>query len=198
MAFSKIDRVVVFFLALMPALYYLIGYLINPRMLGVDPIESLIHISGTWALVFLLITLSCSPFRRLGLKRLIRYRRMLGLYSFFYASVHMLVYVAGWISWDINLLLDDLIRRPFIYLGALCWLVLSLLAMTSANVIIKKLKKNWVRLHRLVYLAVILSWVHLWMQSRASYFDALVYGGIITVLLSERLYRAVHRRLAMT
>jgi sulfoxide reductase heme-binding subunit YedZ len=181
----------VFLVGLSPSLWLLGAWVFSPRSLGIDPVESVLQESGEWALRFLLITLACSPLKRAGFKQVIRFRRMLGLFAYFYASIHLMTYVVGWIELDWSLLLEDLLERPFIYVGMITWLFLGVLAITSPKAMVKKLKKNWVVLHRGVYAAVILAWVHLWMQSRASASEAVLYGAFILMLLGERLYRRV-------
>ncbi|MBU2863852.1 sulfoxide reductase heme-binding subunit YedZ [Reinekea forsetii] len=176
------------------ALPFLIGtylYLFDPRQLGIDPIEVLLENAGEWALRFLLITLCVSPLKRIGVRFFSPYRRMLGLYAFFYATLHLLTYTIGWISLDLTTFVEDITKRPFIYLGMLSWLVLLVLAITSPKAMVKKLKKNWVKVHMLIYPVILLVWVHLWLQSRASALEAVVYGAIILLLLGERVFRKV-------
>jgi sulfoxide reductase heme-binding subunit YedZ len=179
------------------ALPFLIGFylfIFNPRQLGIDPIEVLLEEAGSWALRFLLITLSCSPLRRLGIRFLNPFRRMLGLYAFFYASLHLLVYLFGWISLDLNTFLEDITKRPFIYLGGLSWMALLVLAITSPKFMVRKLRKNWIKIHLSIYVIILLVWIHLWLQSRASAFDAVVYGLFIGLLLGERLFRKLQKQ----
>jgi sulfoxide reductase heme-binding subunit YedZ len=181
----------IFTLSALPFLVGVYLYSFNPRKLGIDPIEVLLESAGEWALRFLLITLACSPLRRLGIRILNPYRRMLGLYAFFYASLHLTIYLFGWISLDLATFIDDLLKRPFIYLGMLSWLLLLVLAITSPKFMVKKLKKNWVKVHMATYAVILLVWIHLWLQSRASAFDAILYGACILLLLGERVYRRV-------
>lgn len=180
----------VFLAAALPSVVLISLYMFNPRALGIDSTEVLLQESGEWALRFLLITLACSPLKRLGFKAVLKYRRMLGLFSFYYASIHMSTYLFGWIEFDLAQFGEDLIKRPFIYLGMLTWLILFVLAVTSPKWAVKKLRRHWLTLHKGIYLAIVLAWVHLWMQSRASAAEAVVYLAIVTLLLGERIYRS--------
>ena len=173
--------------ALLPALYYWSAFYWDPRRLGIDALEVVLGEMGRWALWLLLVTLSCSTLkRRAGLKQAIRYRRMLGLFAFFYATLHLLTYVVGWIELDGAQFVDDLLRRPFIYLGMIAWLCLLTLAVTSPKVMVRKLKRNWARLHKLVYLVLFLVLIHFWMQVRVSSFEAWIYTVIALLLMADR------------
>lgn len=176
-----------------PAVFFAGLYFFNPRALGVDPVEVLLQDSGEWAMRLLLVTLACSPLRRIGWKGAVRYRRMLGLFSFFYASIHLSIYIAGWIEWEWAIFVEDLAKRPFIYLGMIAWFTLFLLALTSPKAMVKLLRKRWVILHRLVYVSIALVWVHFWMQSRSSAGEALIYGLIALLLLCERVFRKIQK-----
>lgn len=186
----------IFIAAALPSLCLLGAYFFKPRALGIDPLEIVLQRSGEWALRFLLLSLLCSPIRRLGWKGWARFRRMLGLYSFYYASLHLLFYVIGWTELDWPQLLQDVTQRPFIYLGFIAWLLLGVLAATSPKAIVKRIKKHWMTVHRLVFVVVLLAWIHLWMQLRASAAEAVFYGLVILVLMGERLWRR-GRRLAV-
>lgn len=177
----------IFLAALAPALYYWSLFVLDPRSLGVDSLEVVLEEMGKWALWMLLITLSCSPLNRHTAFKAVRYRRMLGLFCFFYASTHLATYLLGWIELDWAVFLEDLGKRPFIYLGMLAWLGLLALAVTSPKAMVRRLKKNWKRLHRLVYLVIALALIHFWLQSRVSSLEAWLYTLIAGLLLSERL-----------
>ncbi len=182
---------VVFILSTAPSVVLVGAYFGNPFFLGVDPAEAMLQETGEWALRFLLLTLLCSPLKRLGFKKILRYRRMLGLFAFYYASLHLLTYLLAWIQLDWVVFIEDLTKRPFIYLGMCSWLILLLLAITSPKRVVKLIKKAWSPIHKFVYLAIILVWVHLWMQSRASASEAVFYGSIVALVLIERLYRKI-------
>ncbi|MEJ2041819.1 MAG: sulfoxide reductase heme-binding subunit YedZ [Reinekea sp.] len=179
----------VFLIAATPFVMFNLIYVISPRTLGIDPIDILLQESGEWTLRFLLATLACSPLKRLGLKQASRFRRMIGLYTFFYGTWHLLLYVVGWLQLDWVTFAEDLVKRPFIYIGMLTWGLLLVLAVTSPKWMVKRLRKNWVLLHRLIYVSVTGAWVHLWMQSRASSSEALMYLAIGGLLLLERILR---------
>jgi sulfoxide reductase heme-binding subunit YedZ len=179
----------VFITASLPSLIALASYIFDPRSLGVDPIEVLLNESGEWALRFLLLSVACSPVKRLGWKGAVRFRRMIGLFAFYYASWHLIIYVFGWVELDVPTLIEDVTERPFIYIGVITWVVLAVLAATSPKFMVKKLKKKWTLIHKGVFFAVVASLVHLWMQSRASALEAVIYIAIAVLLLGERLYR---------
>jgi len=178
---------VLFLLALSPALYYWTLFTVDPRSLGVDALEVVLEGMGKWALWMLLITLSCSPLSRHTAFKAVRYRRMLGLYCFFYASCHLATYLFGWIELDWRVFVEDLGKRPFIYLGMLAWVGLLVLAATSPKAMVRRLKKNWKRLHRVIYLLIVLALIHFWLQSRVSSFEAWLYTLLAVVLLGGRL-----------
>ncbi|PTY38590.1 hypothetical protein BGP77_10405 [Saccharospirillum sp. MSK14-1] len=178
---------VLFLLALAPALYYWSLFLFNPRSLGVDALEVVLEEMGKWALWLLLITLCCSPLSRHTAFKAVRYRRMLGLFVFFYASCHLATYLLGWIELDWRVFVEDLGKRPFIYLGMLAWVGLLLLAVTSPKAMVRRLKKNWKRLHRIIYGLIVLALIHFWLQSRVSSFEPWLYTLLAVVLLGERL-----------
>lgn len=179
----------VFLISATPFLVVNLIYLISPRTLGIDPVDTLLQESGEWTLRFLLATLACSPLKRLGLKQAARFRRMIGLYAFFYGTWHLLIYVVGWLQFDWATFAEDLVKRPFIYIGMFTWVVLLMLAITSPKWVVRKLRAKWVLLHKLVYVSLIGSWIHLWMQSRASSSEAVIYLIIGSALLLERFFR---------
>lgn len=142
-------------------------------LLGPDPTATLSHGTGFAALRILIISLAITPVRRLSrhLAWLIRFRRMLGLYAFFYACVHLLVYLKLYANLDWPTLVDDLSRRRYIIAGFSAWLSLLPLALTSTKWSIRKLGKRWQMLHRLVYVAAILGVVHYWWIVKAGVLD---------------------------
>ena len=177
----------VFAVCLLPLLFLVYGAINNT--LGVNPVEAMTRKTGDWAYYLLLITLSVTPLRKLlNLGWLIHYRRMLGLYVFFYASLHLLTYI--WFDQYFNVadILRDIIKRPFITIGMICWLLLLPLALTSNQAMIKRLKKNWARLHKLVYPIAILGLVHHVMMIKADYQQPLILGAVLLLLLGSRWY----------
>ena len=163
--------------------------------LGPNPIEAITHGTGDWTLRFLLLTLALTPLRVLtGWNALARFRRMLGLFAFFYGCLHLLTYV--WLdkffSWtDIA---HDIPRRPFITAGFTAFVVLVPLAATSTAGMIRRLGgRNWKRLHRLIYLSAIAAVVHYWWLVKADVSRPLRYAVVLALLLAVRLFVAFRR-----
>jgi len=161
------------------------GYAEN---LGANPIEVITRTTGTWTLVFLLITLSITPLRKFsGWHWLIRLRRMFGLFAFFYACLHFTTYI--WLDqfFDLGDIARDIPKRPFITLGFLSFVLLVPLALTSSSAMIRRLGKGWQQLHRLVYVIAIGGVIHFYWQVKADTTQPLIYGAILTLLLASRL-----------
>lgn len=185
----------VFALCLLPLAWLVYGAASNA--LGANPAERLIRATGDWTLRFLCIALAVTPLR-LWTKQpaLARLRRMLGLYAFFYATVHFLCY--AWLdqAWDVNDIVRDIAKRPFILVGSSALLLMAPLAATSFNRAIKALgAKRWQSLHRTVYAVVLLGLVHFfWMRSAKNNFaEVAVYAVVIGGLLGWRLWRRWRR-----
>ncbi|MDC7708061.1 sulfite oxidase heme-binding subunit YedZ [Vogesella indigofera] len=164
---------------------------------AVNPIEDLTRGLGTWTLRFLLLTLCVSPLRALGAPGwLLRLRRMLGLYAFFYVCLHLLTYL--WLDqfFDWAAIVRDIVKRPFITVGMLAFLLLLPLAITSTDGWIRRLKRNWGKLHRLVYVIAPLGVLHyLWLVKRDLQ-SPLIYAAILAVLLLWRVWRYLRPTLA--
>lgn len=156
--------------------------------LGANPIEFITRSTGTWTLVSLLLTLTVTPLRRLtGRNELIRYRRMFGLFAFFYACLHFTTYI--WLDqfFDLGGILRDIYKRPFITVGFTAFLLLLPLAVTSTNAMMRRLGRRWQPLHRLVYLIALLGVLHyLWLVKK-DLTPPLIYAGLLLILLSLRL-----------
>jgi len=156
---------------------------------AVNPVETLTRDSGSWALNLLLAGLAITPLRRLGAPGwLLRLRRMLGLYAFFYASVHLLIYL--WLEqlFDWAAIGHDIIKRPFITVGMAAFALLLPLAITSTDGWLRRLKRRWGQLHRLVYPLAILAVIHyLWLVKR-DLTEPLLYAAVLAVLLGLRLW----------
>ena len=184
-----------FALCLLPLMWLL--YLVAQDQLGANPQEALIRATGDWALRFLVIVLTVTPLRELsGLSVLARYRRMLGLFMYFYALLHFLSYSGFDMGFDVADIVIDIAKRPFILVGSLALLLLTPLAATSFNAAIRALgAKRWQRLHRLVYAVAGLAILHFfWMRAGKNDFaEVLVYAGILTLLLGWRLRRLRQR-----
>jgi len=162
--------------------------------LGADPIATITHRTGDWALRFLLITLSVTPLRRLsGWNVLARFRRMLGLYAFFYASLHFSTYVILDLGGYWAQILDDLVKRPYITVGFLAWLGLLPLAITSTKGMVRRLGRRWIALHRLIYGIAVLGVLHYFWLVKSDLREPLMYGGILAALLILRLPPVVRR-----
>lgn len=156
--------------------------------LGANPIEFITRATGTWTLIGVLTTLTVTPLRKLsGWNWLIRLRRMLGLFAFFYACLHFITYI--WLDqfFDLQAIVEDVIKRPFITVGFLAFILLIPLAATSTNAMMKRLGgKNWNRLHRLVYLIGMLGVVHYWWLVKKDVTEPLIYALVLAALLAIR------------
>jgi sulfoxide reductase heme-binding subunit YedZ len=155
--------------------------------LGSNPIEEITHRTGWWALLLLTITLAITPLRRLlGKPAWVRYRRLLGLFAFFYATLHFLTYLVldqffGW-----SYIIEDIAERPFITVGFAAWLILLVLAVTSTTGWIRRLRKNWQRLHRLIYAAALAGGVHFLWKVKADTREPVIFLAVIVALLFLR------------
>jgi methionine sulfoxide reductase heme-binding subunit len=162
--------------------------------LGPDPTAHLTFTTGYTTLMLLTIGLAITPVRRLipQLNWLIRFRRLIGLFAFFYATVHLLTYVGLYAGFDINTILADIAKRRFITVGMAAWLLLLPLAITSTNWAIRKLGgKRWNALHKLVYIAAICGVIHYWWQVKTGVLKPLPFTIVITLLLLARVAYAV-------
>ena len=189
----KFLKPAVFLLALVPFALLLIRALQNN--LGPDPDQELSIETGEWTLRFLLITLALTPLRDFtGRSEFVRQRRMLGLFALFYATVHLL----GWMTFILGFrwfaIVEELIERPYITVGFPSYLILFALGITSPKAMVRKLGKNWKRLHRLVYLARVLGVVHLLWILRTDIGEAVLYGSIVFVLLGYRIARKLNTK----
>lgn len=156
--------------------------------LGANPIETLTHETGQWGLRLLVLGLAITPLRRVtGWNDLIRYRRMVGLFSFFYVSLHLSTYMFLDQFFDWQAIWEDVYQRPYITVGFSAFLLLLPLAVTSTNGWIRRLGRNWTRLHRLVYPAAILAVTHFIWLVKADLREPAVYAGLLGLLLGFRL-----------
>lgn len=155
---------------------------------AVNPVEFVLRSCGIWALTGLLLTLTITPLRQItGWNSLIRYRRMLGLFVFFYAILHVTIWFVLDRESSWSAVLKDVVRRPFITVGFTAFLILLALAITSTNGWMRRLKRNWVRLHRLVYLAAPLAVLHYWWLVKRDIRQPALYAVLLTMLLVWRL-----------
>lgn len=171
--------------SILPLVALAVGFYLDE--LGADPIEKITHETGEWALRLLLLTLTITPLRKLsGWNWLAPHRRTLGLACFTYACVHFATYLVFDLGFDFAFLGEDIAERPYITVGFATFLSLFVLAATSNKRAIRKLKKRWVTLHRLIYLAGIGAVVHFLWLVKADLREPLIYAGILAVLLATR------------
>lgn len=204
-----VTRFVVFAAGLGPA-----GWLVWAILTGnlsANPLSDITLETGSWTLRFLCITLAITPLRQItGWHWLVRFRRMMGLYAFFYGTLHFLIYVVadrfaaldfpdGIVAWSTAARLarsvaEDIYKRPFITIGFLAWLVMVPLAITSTQGWIRRLGKRWTRLHRLVYVSAVAGVVHFWWLVKADVSRPTIYGIVVAALLAFRVWRARAKR----
>ena len=165
---------------------------------GVNPVEVFIRTFGVLTLLFVLITLCVTPLRKLlGWGFLIKYRRMLGLFAFFYGCLHLLTYIAFDRSWGFSSVVADVVKRPFIAVGMASFVLLIPLALTSTNKMMRRLgAKRWLALHKLVYAVAIGGVVHFWMIVKADVTWPLTFAVVAALLLGYRLLVWWRKRLA--
>lgn len=213
-------KVVVHALCLLPALVLLRMYFNGSLALEADPVNTITHFTGNWALWLLLCDLAITPVRRVhaALSWLVRFRRMVGLYAFFYATLHLLTYVLLFSGYNVPAafeglrmghllepwtqfkliwptILDDLKKRKFIQVGLAAWVILLMLAATSPQRVLRAMGgKNWQRLHRLIYVAGALACVHYWWLVKTGVRTPWKVTAVLTVLLLMRLGYAVRKR----
>ncbi|BBO99350.1 sulfite oxidase heme-binding subunit YedZ [Sulfuriferula nivalis] len=183
-------KIATFLLALYPLIRLLVFAATDN--LGANPIEFITRSTGTWTLVGLMLTLTITPLRKMtGWNSLLRVRRMLGLFSFFYASLHFITYI--WLDqfFDLGAIIHDVYKRPFITVGFSAFILLIPLALTSSNAMIRRLgAKRWQQLHKLVYLIAILGVLHYVWLVKKDLTQPLIYAGVLTLLLGWRLWHA--------
>jgi len=157
--------------------------------LGANPIETITRFTGSWALIMLLASLSVTPLRRItGRNELIKFRRMLGLFAFFYAALHFATYMVLDLFFDFSAILKDVLKRPYITVGFTALLLMIPLAITSTAAMIRRLGKRWQQLHYLIYAIAILGVVHFYWLVKADISRPVQYGLVLAVLLGYRLF----------
>ena len=182
-------KAVVFALALAPLARLATGAFLFPEWLGANPAEYITRATGDWTLRFVLITLAVTPLRKItGWGWLLRLRRMLGLYAFFYAMVHLSSYVSFDHVFEAGEIIKDIIKRPFITVGFATLLLMLPLAVTSTNAMVRRLgARRWIALHRLIYIIGPLGVLHFWWMVKKDLTEPVIYALVLALLLGYRL-----------
>ena len=184
----RLFKPVIFLLASIPFIWLLSKIFQNN--LGPDPAQALSIETGEWTLRFLLLTLSITPLRQIfRMAEIARLRRMIGLFTFFYASIHFLSWMAFILGFRWLAIAEELVERPYITVGFLAYVILFLLGITSTKSMVRKLGKNWKRLHKFIYVASILAILHLLWILRTDITEAVIYGVVLATLLGYRVFR---------
>ncbi len=189
----KAAKIVVFLAALIPLGH--LAWKAYRDMLGANPIEVITHSTGDWTLIFLLLTLSITPLRRLSNQLwLIRFRRMLGLFAFFYGCLHFTTYI--WLDkfFDVHEMLADVAKRKFITVGFTGFILMIPLALTSTQAMIRRLGKRWTKLHRLIYISALAGVIHYWWLVKADVRKPAYYAVVLAVLLGYRFIEAQRKK----
>ena len=176
----------IFILSLIP--FLIIVYKINFNQLGPEPVKEITHHTGEWTLIFICLTLSMSPLKRFtSLAVWVKFRRMLGLFVFFYATIHLLTYIGLDYRFDWQPIVNDVLKKKFIFIGFSAWLLLIPLVATSSQKMIILLKHNWKKLHKIFYIIAIFGALHYIWLSKTIFFKPLIYTVIISILLLARI-----------
>ncbi len=193
--YRYIYKPLVFIASLVPFLWLLVrGFGLFDQSLGADPVKETLHVLGKTGLNLLMITLLVTPVRQLtGFTHVLRIRRMLGLFAFFYILLHFLLYIS-YQGFDLGEIIKDVDKRPYITIGFLGLLMLIPLAITSTNKMMRRLGRRWQSLHRLVYVIAILGVWHFYWQVKKDVREPLIYVGIVAVLLGYRAVRAWQKK----
>ena len=182
----KYFKVIVFIFCLWPLASISLNIYLD--QLGPEPIKKIMHHFGEWTLIFICLTLAMSPLKRFThFSFWTKFRRMLGLYVFFYATLHLLVYVGLDYRFEWDPILNDVLKKKYIFIGFSAWLLLIPLAATSSQKMIKLLKHNWKKIHKLIYVIAVFGSLHYIWLSKTIFFKPLIYSLIILVLLALRI-----------
>jgi sulfoxide reductase heme-binding subunit YedZ len=185
-------RITLFLLALVP-FFYLTQAIVRLQLgewdiLGPEPGKAIVWFTGTWAFNFLLIVLAVTPVKDLlKQKWILVHRRMIGLFAFFYTTLHLLSYFAFLLEWQWQELGTEIVDRPYLLVGALAWLLLVPLTITSTRNWQRRLKRLWKTLHKLVYVIGLLAAVHYLLQIRSSWFEPVLYTVVVLLAMALRL-----------
>ena len=181
----KATKLLVFLFSFLPFLNLVYG--IFTDNLGANPIEYVLHSTGFWTLTFLVITLTITPLRKIKrLNKLIQFRRMLGLFAFFYSFLHFGIYLGIDRFFEWAEIVKDLTERPYITIGFTAFILLMPLTLTSTKKSIRKMGKRWTKLHRLIYIIVVLGVLHFWWLVKKDITEPLIFAVIIIMLLALR------------
>lgn len=192
-------RLILHLICLVPSLWLFhqmwLWFNFAPHSLTANPIEYITDFTGDWTVRFLLISLSITPLAKIFKLRILKYRRAIGLYAFYYGLLHFLNYMVLDYFFDWSLILEDIFKRPALTFGMLGFTLLIPLAITSTKSLIKKMGRNWTKLHRLVYVLTIFAVIHNYMMVKADVFIPLIHATILIVLLGYRVYAQKNKRL---
>ena len=182
----KYFKPIIFILSTIPFLF--ITYKIFFNKLGPEPVKEITHFTGEWTLIFICLTLSMSPLKKLtNINYCVKVRRMFGLFVFFYASMHLLTYVGIDYRFSWQPIFEDVIKKKYIFVGFAAWILLIPLTITSSQKMMLLLKQNWKKLHRLIYVIAILGSLHFIWLSKTIYFKPLIYFVLVIFLLILRI-----------
>ena len=187
-------KAVVHALALLPFAW--IAWKVWKDLLGADPVQEITHFTGDWTLRFLLAALAVTPLRRVtGWAVLARFRRLIGLYAFFYACLHFATYLVLDLGGYWPQVLEDIVKRPYMMVGFAAWVLLLALALTSTQAAVRWLGRRWAQLHKVVYAAGVLGVLHYLWLVKADLREPLLYAAILALLLAARI-PAVAKRIS--
>ncbi len=190
---GKKIKPVLFILLLVPLV--MLAYQFYSEGFGANPIETINRYTGDWALRILLLTLAISPIIRITRwNNIIQYRRMIGLFAFFYVCMHLTSYIVLDQFFDFSEIIDDVFKRPFITAGFSAFILLIPLAITSTNKMVERLQYRWIQLHRLVYIIAMLAVLHFWWMVKVDTREPMIYAIILAVLLGFRLVYYIKRK----
>ena len=182
----KYFKPIIFILSTIPFLF--ITYKIFFNKLGPEPVKEITHFTGEWTLIFICLTLSMSPLKKLtNINYCVKVRRMFGLFVFFYASMHLLTYVGIDYRFSWRPIFEDVVKKKYIFVGFAAWVLLIPLTITSSQKMMLLLKQNWKKLHRLIYVIAILGSLHFIWLSKTIYFKPLIYFVLVIFLLILRI-----------
>lgn len=191
---GKKIKPVLFILLLVPLA--MLAYRFYSEGFGANPIETINRYTGDWALRILLLTLAFSPLIRITRwNNIIQYRRMVGLFAFFYVCMHLTSYIVLDQFFDFSEIIDDVFKRPFITAGFSAFILLIPLAVTSTNKMVERLQYRWIQLHRLVYLIAMLAVLHFWWMVKVDTREPMIYAIILAILLGFRLVYYIKRKI---